>query len=235
MNRRDVANVAGTVGLGAWGAFGVLAAAVATGTGGALWPDHSLLVWSVGHRPPTVVTLVRGVTATGTGAIPYALAVLAGLVAGRSVRHRLLAAAVFAGCLAAGQTLRYGMMELVRRTRPPLTDWAAHASGWAFPSGHTTTGALTAGLLIVAVTLRASRGATGLRLAIGCWGALVGLSRIYLGVHWFTDVVGGWLFAVGWLGMCLWAAARWLPGPFIAGTAPALRPRKDQAPRDPGH
>ncbi|MFF8731992.1 phosphatase PAP2 family protein [Streptomyces sp. NPDC015171] len=235
MNRRDVADVAGTVGLSAWGAFGLLTAAVVTGAGDAFWPDHSFLAWSVGHRPHTVVTLARGVTATGTGAIPYVLAVLAGLVAGRSARHRLLAAAVFASCLAAGQTLRHGVMELVRRARPPLTDWATHASGWAFPSGHATTAALTAGLLMVAVTLRAPRGATGLRLVIGCWGALVGLTRIYLGVHWFTDVVGGWLFAVGWLGVCLWAAARWLPGPFIAGTAPALAPGKDHAPQDPGH
>ncbi|MYW21686.1 phosphatase PAP2 family protein [Streptomyces sp. SID2955] len=234
MNRREVADIAGTVGLGAWGAFAVLAAAVTTGTGGALRLDHGLLVWSAGHRPPAVVTLARGVTATGTGAIPYALAVLAGLVAGRTARHRLLAATASVGCLAAGQALRYGVMELVRRTRPPMSDWATHASGWAFPSGHTTTGALTAGLLIVAVTLRAARWATGLRLVIGCWGALVGLTRIYLGVHWFTDVVGGWLFAAGWLGVCLWAAARRLPGPFVAGTAPALDGRKGRASEDPG-
>ncbi|MEU7427955.1 phosphatase PAP2 family protein [Streptomyces sp. NPDC040750] len=235
MNRRDVADVAGTIALAAWGAFGVLTAVVVTGDGRPLRLDHNLLLWSAGHRPHAAVTLARDVTATGTGAIPYALAVLAGLIAGRSARHRLLAAACFAGCLAAGQALRYGVMELVRRPRPPLTDWATHASGWGFPSGHTTTGAITAGLLIAAVTLRAPRGATALRLIIGCWGALVGLTRIYLGVHWFTDVVGGWLFAVGWLGTCLWVTARRLPGSFVTGTAPAPGRRQDHAPQDPDH
>jgi undecaprenyl-diphosphatase len=102
-------------------------------------------------------------------------------------------------------------MTPVARPRPPWPAWDTHASGWAFPSGHTTTAALAAGLLIIAVRIRGPHGRTLIVLTIGGWGALVGLTRAYLGVHWFTDVVGGWLFALGRLGVCLCAAAFWLP------------------------
>ncbi|MFI0164914.1 phosphatase PAP2 family protein [Streptomyces sp. NPDC017095] len=235
MNRRDVAEVAGSVGLGAWAAFTVLALVVTGRAGAPLWLDDRFLTESVGHRPEEAVALARGVTATGTGTVPYLLAVLAGAVAGRTARTRLLASALALACLAAGQLLRYGVMEAVRRPRPPRGDWTAHAGGWAFPSGHTTTAALAAGLLIVALTLRAPRGATALRTAVCGWGLLVGLTRVYLGVHWFTDVIGGWLFAAGWLGVCLCAAAHWLPASLLTDMiTPTPRPGEGHATEDPG-
>ncbi|MFE7931794.1 phosphatase PAP2 family protein [Streptomyces sp. NPDC057456] len=211
MRRRDVAELAGSCGLGAWTAFGVLTMVVMGHDGVPLFADADLHSWSVGHRPDVAVALARGLTATGTGIVPFTLAALAGIIAGRTLRQRALAVALCLACLAGGQALRYGVMTLVARPRPPQADWQTHASGWAYPSGHTTTAALAAGLLIIAVQLRGPRGRTTLTLVIGCWGALVGLTRVYLGVHWFTDVGGGWLFALGWLGICLCAAAWWLP------------------------
>ncbi|MFF3463775.1 phosphatase PAP2 family protein [Streptomyces sp. NPDC001984] len=257
MNRKGVAELAGSVGLGAWTAFGVLAMVVVGGHGAPLYLDDGLLHWSVEHRPEIAIAVARGVTATGTGVIPYALVVLAGLIAGRTARQRLAAVLLAALCLGAGQAVRYGVMELVGRPRPAESDWQTHASGWSFPSGHSTTAALTAGLVILAIAVRAPRGRLPLCLAVGCWGALVGLTRVFLGVHWFTDVIGGWLFAVGWLGVCLCAAAWWLPGRLVPGagkqaratgaanrttppagiphpTDPATTPQEDHAPQDPG-
>ncbi|MGW2741074.1 phosphatase PAP2 family protein [Streptomyces sp. NPDC001450] len=211
MNAKTLAALAGTLALSAWAAFGVLAAAVYGRHGAPLFLDHGLLTWSVGHRPAMAVAVARGLTATGTGVVPYAVVVLAGLLAGHTRRQRLVGALLMAACLATGQAVRYAAVELVGRARPPALDWQTHASGWSFPSGHTTTAALTAGLVILALCLRAPHGRTPLCLAVACWGAGVGLTRIFLGVHWFTDVLGGWLFAVGWLGLWLCAAAWWLP------------------------
>ncbi|QEU97040.1 phosphatase PAP2 family protein [Streptomyces kanamyceticus] len=238
MNRGDAADLLVSVALGAWAAFGVLALVVVGRAGSPLWLDDGFLAWSVGHRPEVAVAVARGVTASGTGVVPYVLVVLAGVVAGRTLWHRLLAAVLCLACLGLGQVLRYALMEFIHRVRPPQSDWTAHASGWAFPSGHTTTAALTAGLLIAALTLRRTHGGTALRIAVGCWGLFVGVTRAYLGVHWFTDVLGGWLFALGWLGACLCAAAYLLPAPFLTHTtAHAPQPTENQenhAPQDPG-
>lgn len=215
MKPGKLAEPAGTVALGAWMAFAVLAAVVVSDQGGPLDPDRGLLSWSVGHRPPVAVAAARGLTATGTGVMPYLLVVLAGLIAGRTGRQRLVTVPLGVVCLGAGQAVRYGVMELVARARPPRYDWQTQASGWSFPSGHTTTAALTAGLLITALCLRAPHGRTALCLLVACWGAGVGLTRVFLGVHWFTDVVGGWLLAVGWLAVFVCAAARCPPGRYV--------------------
>ncbi|MBP5868704.1 phosphatase PAP2 family protein [Streptomyces sp. LBUM 1478] len=211
MKRGDVTELAGTCGLGAWTAFGVLTMVVVGYAGAPLSVDNTLLNWSVDHRPDVAVAFARAVTATGTGLVPYALTALAGIIAGRTWRQRVPAVAFCLACLGTGQALRQVLLEVVGRVRPPRIDWETHASGWAFPSGHTTTSALTAGLLVIAVLLRSPRGGTPLALVIGGWGALVGLTRVYLGVHWFTDVLGGWLFALGWLGLWVGAGACWMP------------------------
>ncbi|MFI1183522.1 phosphatase PAP2 family protein [Streptomyces sp. NPDC020799] len=202
---------AGFVGLAALACFALLAVAVVLRNGTPLPADVSLLSWAVGHRPDTAVTAARDVTSTGTDAVPYLLAALAGVIAGRTARQRLLAAAASLLCLGAGQALRQAVLHLVARSRPPVPDRVTHASGWSFPSGHATTAAITAALLITAVMLRSPRGRYVIAAVIGCWGAAVGLTRVYLGVHWFSDVIGGWLFALAWFAACLWAAARWLP------------------------
>jgi len=218
VKREDTADLAGSTAVGTLVAF-VLLALIVTGRAGApLFGDEDLLSWSVAHRPEVLVAVARGVTYTGTGVAPYALATLAGFLLGRSARQRILAAAGCLLCLAAAQAVRFGVMSLIARARPAAADWSTQASGWSFPSGHTTTAAVTAGLLAFAVLVRAPRGRGALLLVVGCWGVLVGLTRAYLGVHWFSDVLGGWLFALCWLSLSAYAVARLAPRTY-AGTA----------------
>ncbi|MFF2191829.1 phosphatase PAP2 family protein [Streptomyces sp. NPDC058157] len=202
------------VGWVAVSAFVLLAALtlwVTRASGHLLPADASLHSWSVAHRPAPAAAAARTVTDTGTGVVPYAALFLVGMYAGRTARQRCALAAALMVCLGAGQALRYAAMSVVARRRPPVGDWAAHASGWSFPSGHTTTAAMTAALAIAALSL-GSRGAPRFAVClIGLWGAAVGVSRVYLGVHWFTDVLAGWLLAVGWVCLGVWAYLRRAP------------------------
>ncbi|MFJ1708382.1 phosphatase PAP2 family protein [Kitasatospora sp. NPDC088346] len=184
--------------------------------------------WSVGHRPSAAVTAAGLLTDLGTGVPPYLAAAAAGPLALRhspAARNRLLTALGPVLALALGQALRNGLMRAFGRPRPPVADWvAASPSGHAYPSGHAFTAAVAAGLLGWAV-LRAVRRprAVPVLAVLGAAAVGVGLTRVYLGVHWPLDVVGGWLLAAAWLGLCLPLLAR-VAGP--PGPPGPLRPAR---------
>ncbi|MFF0744735.1 phosphatase PAP2 family protein [Streptomyces sp. NPDC004111] len=83
----------------------------------------------------------------------------------------------------------------VGRERPQWPDPVDSAHYAAFPSGHAMTAAVSFGLLLWLLRLHgAGRAARTALLVVGAVSVLgVGLTRLYLGVHWFTDVLGGWL------------------------------------------
>nr|WP_275409171.1 phosphatase PAP2 family protein [Streptomyces sp. SID12501] len=214
----------------------LLAVTVVARGGGTLFGDRDLLEWSLAHRPDLAVTLARVVTHTGTGFVPYVLVALAGFLLGRTARQRIQAAAACLVCLVTAQAVRFSAMALLSRPRPDTALWATDAGHWSFPSGHTTTSAITAGLLVLAVRTRAPRGRYLIVAVIGCWGVLVGLTRVYLGVHWFSDVVGGWLFAVWWLGLVAYGVSRFAPDSWaeVLGGDRTLRPGVMLLPGIPG-
>jgi membrane-associated phospholipid phosphatase len=88
--------------------------------------------------------------------------------------------------------------SLVQRTRPPAVDWLVPASGWAYPSGHTTQAVAAWGMLALLLSVGARpRRRVGLVAAAVIVSLAVGVSRIYLGVHWATDVLGGAMLSIG--------------------------------------
>ena len=155
--------------------------------------DSALHAWCLDVRTPGLVRAARILTASGTGVPAYVLAAAAGALGGG--RRWWAGALVAVGTIGAVQLLRLALATAIGRPRPPAMDWATTASGAAYPSGHSTTSAAVAVVVVVAVVLRwSSRAvrATVAVLALG-WAAGVGLTRVYLGVHWPSDVLGGWL------------------------------------------
>jgi undecaprenyl-diphosphatase len=163
--------------------------------------DLAVHRWALHHRPGAPRELAIIVTDTGVGVVPYLLAIVAGAIWGSGRYGRALMAVWTGAALLVVQLLRFGLSTAIGRPRPPAADWALHVSGFAFPSGHTVTSATAAGLLIWAACLRL--GGVTRTVVIACittWAVAVGLSRVYLGVHWPTDVAGGWLLTIVLLG-----------------------------------
>src|SRR5690349_2039445 len=141
-------------------------------------PDSAALNWALDHRVPWATTIAVAITTTGSGLPAYVLAAVAGLVA-RPARWWIgLVVAELA--LLAGQGIRLLLATWRQRPRPPTDLWAAGASGYSFPSGHTTTSALVAALLCAALARR-FRGRTRRVLQLLCvvWAVTVGLTRVY--------------------------------------------------------
>ncbi|MFC0040720.1 phosphatase PAP2 family protein [Actinomadura rayongensis] len=169
--------------------------------------DRALHDWCVAHRPGAVRDAAVVVTSTGVGVVPYAVAAGAGMLVYRRVRGAV-GAALFLLVVA---VVRRVLADAIERPRPSAADWAVHAGGFAFPSGHTTTAATAAGLLVWAACaqLRGPRRTIVVAAAV-TWAVAVGVTRIWLGVHWPSDVVGGWLLAAG--AVAVTAAALRRPG-----------------------
>jgi undecaprenyl-diphosphatase len=97
------------------------------------------------------------------------------------------------------------------RDRPDLVPHAVQVFSASFPSGHATLSAvtyLTLGALLARAQERRGPKAYVLGTAI-LLTLMVGISRVYLGVHWPTDVLGGWCIGAAWAIGC-WMAAVWL-------------------------
>jgi membrane-associated phospholipid phosphatase len=92
---------------------------------------------------------------------------------------------------------RRRLSQLVARPRPPAAVWMTEPEGFSLPSKHTTLAVLAVG------ACAGSAGVHGApRLLIPLLAAAgVGSSRVFLGVHWPSDVLAAWLFAEGWLGL----------------------------------
>lgn len=105
-----------------------------------------------------------------------------------------------AGALALGPVLK----AVVERPRPALSDHVVFVHSWSYPSGHSLNSMAVLGLLTV-LAIRERPGALR-RTALAVLGAflvvVVGFSRVYLGVHWPSDVLAGWLIGVLWLTIC---------------------------------
>jgi membrane-associated phospholipid phosphatase len=118
------------------------------------------------------------------------------------------AIAVFGATLTAA-LFNMALKAIVLRTRPPAMFAAVpvpHSP--SFPSGHAVVGIVLFGMLAVVWVVEFGLGWRGLGTAavLATAGVLIGFSRLYLGVHWATDVLGGWLLGTAWV--ALWTAGR---------------------------
>jgi undecaprenyl-diphosphatase len=188
----------GLLALGGW-AFGTVLQDV-LGRGDVARFDRPITSYVVDHRTAWLTIAMRAVTTLGSTAVLIPVIAVTGasfkLRRGTWTPLALLAIAQL-GSIALYDTVKV----LVARPRPAVGHLVATATGYAFPSGHATQAVAVWGaialLLIPTVSNRTGKIAGGAAAAVIAM--LVGVSRVYLGVHWSTDVLGGWALGALWL------------------------------------
>ena len=98
-----------------------------------------------------------------------------------------------------GWNLALVLKYVVRRARPVVEDAVAHAPGYSFPSGHAANAAIAATALVVLLwpVVESRAGRTILVAAASVVAVLTCLDRVYLGVHFPSDVTAGLILGVG--------------------------------------
>jgi membrane-associated phospholipid phosphatase len=160
-------------------------------------------------RTPELDQIMYALTYLGSVRVVLTLAAVVAIVA--LLAGRYTDAVLLFLALAASELFVQATKLLVARPRPPLEDARIVQTGFSFPSGHA---ALAAAFYGTAAYLLA-RGArwSALKVFVGSAAALlvvgIGISRIYLGVHYPTDVLAGWTLGVFWLAVIVLTEHVW--------------------------
>jgi FMN phosphatase YigB (HAD superfamily)/membrane-associated phospholipid phosphatase len=144
------------------------------------------------HRTAALTSFFTGYTGLGRWLV-LAVATVA-VLAVLAWRGRRREAAFLLIVMTASPLLNLALKHLFARARPPAESAVLSVSGYAFPSGHAMSSAAFAlALVVIAWPTRWRWPAAGIAATFAL---LMGLSRIYLGVHWLTDVLAGWIGGV---------------------------------------
>ncbi len=185
-----------------WAGFLAIVWLVGSGRAGA-FDETGLLFWRVEGQlgpkgPPAMLEAVRDLTALGGVLLRnlFGLGAIAALLFLRLRREAMLLVLTIAG----GWLVEFAVKLLVGRPRPVIVPHLTEAGGASFPSGHSFNAAVVYIALALAFATLSARQSVRVTL-IGAAVAVslaVAWSRVWLGVHFPSDVVAGWLGGAGW-------------------------------------
>ncbi|SCF38045.1 phosphatase PAP2 family protein [Micromonospora mirobrigensis] len=204
-------SVAGLVGIAAVGvAFGLLLMLVRFKWGPLYDVDHGIAEWFNGLVSPhhALVTVLQAVTDLGGRPVLIWLVTIA--VIGLLIRRQSRLAVYLIITGVGGLILDPSLKALVGRLRPVVDVPVASAPGNSFPSGHALGSFVAYGaLLLVFLPAMAPRWRRPAIAIVAVLVALVGLTRVALGVHFVSDVLAGWLLGALWLALTAYAFRLW--------------------------
>jgi undecaprenyl-diphosphatase len=186
---------------GAVSAFAALAALMSTGTTQRV--DDAVLLWLNAHASPTLDIAALEVTSLGSTTVVVMVLLLSSAFLW-SARHRYSVLLLWVA-MVGGTVLNLQLKAEFGRPRPQLFPWRTIQVGHSsFPSGH----ALTAVVLYATIAYLLGRLETSRlqrRLTLACTVLvilLIGVSRLYLGVHYPSDVLAGYVVGLAWSTVC---------------------------------
>lgn len=165
--------------------------------------DDSVLRWLAAHRTPILDTSMLEITALGTGSV-VVMTVLIAVLFLWLTRHRH--SAVLLGVASIGGMVLNGLLKLgFHRPRPTLVMHATYTVSSSFPSGHSMNAVIVYGTVAyLAARLQQRR---TVRIATLVVAAIVIVlvcgSRLYLGVHYPSDVAAGLVIGLAWAAFCM--------------------------------
>lgn len=177
------------------------------------WPplesvDHSVAAGInrliAGHH--TLVAVVKAVTWLGSDGVLWTVIGAATVILALRRRWRLAIYLLVTG--AGALVLDPVLKSLVGRLRPVVAHPIAHGTGNSFPSGHSLGSIVCYGALLLVflpATRRGSRWRRAFIIVIVALVVLIGISRVLLGVHYLSDVLGAWALGITWLGITAFA------------------------------
>lgn len=175
--------------------FGILVFLVTNGYTNAF--DESVLLWINQHASPAYDSFFLAVTKLGNPLF-VTVASLA-LALGFLWRKRYPKAALVAIGMGGSTLLGVMFKAMVERTRPDLWEWLITETSYSFPSGHATASMSLAFIIVLLVWRTKWRFAAILGGIL--YVLLIAVSRLYLGVHYPTDILGGWLLGLAWVSL----------------------------------
>ena len=163
------------------------------------WTNSTVNDWARSAGWPVEVSAWIGTAAGVKLSVLYSVIAVVGFALARRNRWAVLVA----GAGIAGVTIVEVFKISISRARPPGADLYASDLDKSFPSGHTAAGIYLYVCLAVLLILLANYHnwplLRGIGIALFGFGILIGVSRIVLGVHWLSDVLGGWLIGTATL------------------------------------
>jgi undecaprenyl-diphosphatase len=165
--------------------------------------DTAVLRWLGAHHTPTLTTIMTEVTPLGTGVVVLTVVgITTAFLWHTEHKHsaRMLLAATAGNIL-----LNNGLKLLFDRERPAVFEWGTHAASSSFPSGHAMSATVVYGTVAYLLArLQKHTWARAITLLVAVLMiALICLTRLYLGVHYPSDVLGGIVVGLAWSGFCM--------------------------------
>ena len=167
--------------------------------------DVRLNRWLHDHSSPALTHFFELFTATG-GFVFLSLvsaAAVALLASRRALAEAILVALAFAG----GQVINITMKAVFERPRPEFRDPHLNLQTFSFPSGHAMVSTAVYGAIAIIALRRIPRPASRVAIiaAVALLVGLIGVSRVYLGAHYVSDVLAGMALGLAWLTLCVLA------------------------------
>ena len=172
--------------------------------------DDSLITWIQGMESQGMTRWMELFTWIGSGIPVVIITILSMVVLYVFLRHRR--ELLFLGCVIAGSAILNSLLKLMFQRARPTIHRIIEVSGYSFPSGHSMAAfSLYGGLaFLIWKHIPTAAGRVLMIIVSAMFILMIGMSRIYLGVHYPSDVVGGYFMSGCWLTVCIWFYQRYL-------------------------